>query len=128
MRPHLNRWGTCDRVENVLLSGMPDVFYNIEGKVGWLETKVAKGDEVYFEKFQPNWMRRHVKQGLYRVFVVVYDKDEAVRLYHAQQFLNVTLYPSRDWLIARMSDASEPVVVIPAKGRDWEPFRQALIS
>lgn len=128
LRPKLMQWGTCDRVENTLGSGMSDVFYNIGGKVGWLETKVAKGGDVYFEKFQPNWMRKHVRQGFDRMFVVILDKSESILLYRAEDVLSVPMYAKNDWLIVQMDDLPHPVVDMTAPYREWDEFRLALIS
>lgn len=128
LRPHLVQWGACDRIENVLGSGISDVFYNIKGRVGWLETKVAKGGDVYFEKFQPNWMRKHLRCGFQHIFIVVLDKKESILLYSASDIVQAPMYPKDDWLIVQLSDLPRPLLEMPSPYRAWDLFRQALIS
>lgn len=128
LRPQLIKWGVCDRVENTLGSGMSDVFYNIGGNVGWIETKVAKGNEIYFEKFQPNWMRKHVRAGFQYMFVVVMDRHEAISLYRASQVIDAPMYPKNDWLVVQIDDLPLPLLKMEKPYLKWDVFRLALIS
>lgn len=128
LRPQLTRWGVVDRVENTLGSGMPDVYYNMGGVTGWLETKVAKGDEVHFEKFQPNWMRKHLRAGLSRIFVVVMHRDSAIIVYRAQDVVDTPMYPQNDKLVVQLSDLPPYVLKMYEPYHRWDEFRQALIS
>lgn len=102
LKPMFDSWGEIERVENVLGSGMPDVFYNFGGIGGWIETKVAKGDDIYFEKFQPNWMRRHLREGFRRIFIFVLDKNEHVYVFHAAVVASADLIPKDKWLTINM--------------------------
>ena len=126
LRPNLMAWGECDRVENVLGSGMSDVFYNIGGKTGWLETKVAKGDLIYFEKFQPNWISKHHRQGA-RIFVVVMDRLETIHFYPAGIILKAPRKPYEKWITVDMKDLP-PVFNMPAPYRSWRSVREILTS
>lgn len=128
LRPQLVKWGAIDRVENVLGSGMSDVFFNITGKTGWLETKVAKGNEIYFEKFQPNWMRKHIRNGLNRIFVIVMDRNDSILVYKAIHIIEAPMCPKKDWLIVQLSDLPEPEIRMTTPYREWELLRQVLIS
>lgn len=128
LRPQLIKWGQVDRVENVLGSGMSDIFYNIAGSVGWIETKVAHGNLVYFEKFQPNWMRKHLRAGFNRMFVVVLDRQQSIRLYRASDAISVKMTPRDNWLVADYTEMPKPEVLLTSPYKDWDSFRSALIS
>lgn len=125
-RPHLSAWGECDRVENSIGSGMADVFYNIEGKTGWIETKVAKGDFIYFEKFQPQWLGKHARVGA-RIFIMVMDKHETIHLYPARVILKAPRAPYDKWVTVNMKDLP-PVFNMPAPYRSWKSVREILTS
>lgn len=128
IRPKISDWGICDRVENIVLSGMSDIFYNIDGCVGWLETKVAKGNDIYFEKFQPNWLKKHWRNGFRRLFIVVMDKHESIHVYRAEVLFDVPKRAKSDWIIVSMDDLPDPEVLLTKPYNDWASFRTALIS
>lgn len=124
LRPQLLSWGECDRVENSLGSGMSDVHYNIAGTLGWIETKVAKGDWVYFEKFQPNWMMKHARLGA-RIFIIVLDKFETIRVYRAEEALGPKREVYGKWQRVRVKDLP-PCLCLDPPYRDWGPVKQML--
>lgn len=126
IRPHFLLWGECDRVENAVGSGMSDVYYNFGGKTGWVETKVAKGDFIYFEKFQPNWMAKHHRQGA-RIFVMVLDKDEAIRVYPAGVILRAKRTPYDKWVMVDMRELP-PCFTMPKPYRSWKSVKDILTS
>lgn len=126
LRPHLLAWGECDRVENTLGPGMSDVFYNIGGKTGWLETKVAKGTKILFERFQPNWMAKHHRLGA-RIFVIVMDQKETIHVYRAGAVLKAPRTSYEKWISVDMSSLS-PSFSMPAPYRSWGSIREILIS
>lgn len=127
IRPHLLLWGEADRVENSVVTGMSDVYYNIAGKTGWIETKVAKGDWIYFEKFQPNWMAKHVRQGA-RVFVMFLDKDDAIRLYPASVILGVRRELYDKWQRVFVPDLPRASHVLEPPYRSWKSVKEILTS
>lgn len=127
LQPYLSRWGEVDRVENVLGSGMSDVFYNIDGVVGWVETKVMKRGLLYFEKFQPNWMRKHVRAGFSRVFVVAIDERETILVWRASRVVDGKFVPQSKWLTFDTSQA-EPNLTMPKPYTKWLAFKDTLIS
>lgn len=126
VKPYLALWGEYDRVENILASGMSDVFYNIGGRTGWIETKVAKGNLIYFEKFQPNWIRKHHRAGA-RMFVMVMDKHETIHLFPAGIILDAPKCPLNDWIIVDMNDLPR-VFNMPKPYRSWKSIREILIQ
>lgn len=126
LRPHLLSWGECDRVENIVGSGMSDVFYNIGGRTGWIETKVAKGDTVYFEKFQPQWLGKHARLGA-RIYVMILDKNEAIHLCHANVILKLPRTPVGKWTTVSMNDLPKGFSMEPPY-RSWNMVRDLLIS
>ena len=127
-QPHLSKWGAYDRVENALGSGMSDVFYNIGGSVGWVETKVAKGDWIYFEKFQPNWINKHLRQGFRRMFILVMDKHETIHLWRAHQVLDVPRVPYEKWQCVNVNDLPRAVVEMYKPYRFWGLIKDELCS
>lgn len=126
IRPHLLVWGECDRVENAAGSGMSDVFYNIGGICGWIETKVAKGDLIYFEKFQLPWIGKHHRHGA-RMFVLVMDRYDTIHLYPAGVILKAERTPYEKWVTVNMKELP-PVFNMPAPYRSWKSVRDILIS
>lgn len=126
LQPHLAAWGEYDRVENAIASGMSDVFFNISGKTGWIETKVAKGDYIYFEKFQPNWIAKHHRQGA-RMFVIVMDKNEAIHVYPAAIILKAPRSLYEKWTLVNQRELP-PVFNMQAPYRSWKSVREILIS
>lgn len=126
LQPHLKEWGTYDRVENALGAGMSDIYYNIKGTVGWIETKVAKGDWIYFEKFQPNWMNKHLRQGFHRMFIIVLDKNEMIHLWRAYQVLDAPRVPYEKWQAVNMNDLPPAKIVMEKPYRHWESVRNEL--
>ena len=125
-QPHLSKWGAYDRVENVLGSGMSDIFYNINGSVGWIETKVAKGDMIYFEKFQPNWINKHLRQGFKRMFVMVLDKHGTIHLWRAHQVLDVPRVPYEKWQCVNVNDLPPSRASVKPPYKHWEPVKSEL--
>lgn len=126
IRPHLMSWGECDRVENAVGVGMSDVFYNIKGKTGWIETKVAKGDWIYFEKFQPNWIAKHHRQGA-RMFVIVMDKEDSIHVYPAGVILAAQRFVYDKW--QRVHQPSlPPVFCMRSPHRSWNSVKEILTS
>lgn len=74
-----------DRVENVLVQGMPDVYFTISaGLSGWIELKVLKNLPTtdhhsvkipHYTPFQANWHWTHRDHGG-RSWIVVQVEDE----------------------------------------------------
>ncbi|HEX9430276.1 MAG TPA: hypothetical protein VF944_07830 [Candidatus Bathyarchaeia archaeon] len=126
LRPHLMVWGECDRVENAVSSGMSDVFYNIGGKTGWIETKVTKGDLIYFEKFQPNWIAKHSRLGA-RMFVLVMDRRDTIHLYPAGVILKAPRVPYEKWITVNMNELPTVFNMEPPY-RSWNSVRDILTS
>lgn len=127
LQPYLIRWGEADRVENILGSGMSDIFYNIEGTTGWIETKVLKQDLLYFEKFQPNWMRKHTRIGLNRIFVVAIDSKESILVWKASRVVNGVFVPKEKWLTFDIKQAA-PDLVMPKPYVKWLSFKEMLVT
>jgi hypothetical protein len=126
IRPHLLLWGEADRVENAIGSGMSDVFYDIAGKCGWIETKLEKNGLLYFEKFQPNWMAKHVRQGA-RVFVITMDREETIKIYPAGVILQQPRVPYDKWTTVNVTNVT-PSMAMPAPYRSWKSVKEILTS
>lgn len=126
LRLNLDSWGECDRVENAVGSGMSDVFYNIEGKTGWIETKVEKKGGIYFEKFQPNWIAKHSRLGA-RMFVVVMLSDETLCFFRAHEVLRVPRTVVGRWQVVSLADVM-PRIKMTKPYRRWSEVRELLIS
>lgn len=126
LRPHLASWGEYDRVENSIGSGMSDVFYNIGGTLGWIETKVAKGDYIYFEKFQPNWISKHARLGA-RMFIMVLDKQETIHLFRASVVLKAPRHAYEKWILVNMNDVPRGFSM-PPPYRSWKSIKEILTS
>jgi hypothetical protein len=126
LRPHLAAWGEYDRVENTVGSGMADIYYNIGGHTGWIETKVAKGDLIMFEKFQLNWIRKHHRQGA-RLFVMVLDKQGAIHLYPAGVILNAQVFSKEKWVCIDQRTLPRVFSMLPPY-KSWKSIRDILVE
>lgn len=130
LKPHFDQWGIVDRVENALGSGMSDIFYNFSGNVGWIETKLMKKGELYFEKFQPNWIRRHVRQGFPRMFIIAMDEEETIYLWNAIDVISTQPRSYGKWTVYDAEEARMPLLMMtkPYSSNGWAMMRQSLIS
>jgi hypothetical protein len=126
LRPRFLLWGEADRVENSIGSGMSDVFYNFGGKTGWIETKLEKKGILYFEKFQPNWMSKHYRQGA-RVFVVSMAENETIHIYSWGVLQNLPRTPYDKWTTINITGVKANFSM-PAPHRSWNSVRDVLTS
>jgi hypothetical protein len=72
-----------DRIENVMVAGMPDVNFCIDGVEGWIEQKSPKEPKRKSTKLfgsnhkvsvdQSNWMKRQTTAGGKAYFLIVTD-------------------------------------------------------
>lgn len=125
LRPHLEKWGACDRVENELGSGMPDIFYGIDEVGGWIETKVAKGQYIYFEKFQLPWMRNHLKSGFSRIWIIVLHDDD-IKAWPAKKIVFQPVEAYEKWTIMDVRELPAPFWS--SYTHSWDSLRATLIS
>lgn len=114
--PGLRKHGHVLRVENSAALGVPDVSYAIRGTQGWVELKVAKGDDLYFEKFQVPYMRKvwpHCRgRGLWLLAMV----GSSVKLWPADRLFTAPSRQVRQWRVFRVQDLGEP------ETWSWRPF------
>lgn len=124
VKPRFDEWGTHDRIENAVGSGMPDISYAI-GRQGWLETKVIHSGKIFFQLFQLPWFKRRLRHMDGKdLWVLALDKD-AVKLYAAADLVQAPRERYRDWVVVKTADV-EPWLIIKAPW-DWQPLRQALL-
>ena len=126
LRPHFMDWGVADRIENSAGSGMSDVFYNIGGHTGWIETKIAKGSLLFFEKFQIPWMLKHTRQGG-RFFVMALDRHETICVYRAADVVKAPRRPEGKWTVVDMTDL-ETILWMPRPYKLWDELHNILVS
>lgn len=124
LRPHL---GECDRVENILVSGMADVFYNMgNGITGWVETKLIKSGLIYFEKFQPQWISKHSKIGA-RIWIIAMDQKETIYFYQPRVILSAPRTLVGKWITVRVTDIV-PYFEMYKPYRSWGQVHELLSS
>lgn len=127
LRPRFLLWGECDRVENVVGQGMSDVFYNFSGKTGWVETKIIHSNGlIYFEKFQPNWIAKHHRQGA-RMFIIAMDVQDTIHIYPAGVILAAKRTLVKDWITVNTVEF-KPSFSMPHPYRSWNSVRDILTS
>lgn len=112
MRPHFKNWGEHSRVENSIESGMPDIFYCFGGEQGWIETKVEKQGWVYFEIFQPNWIRRYTRVGAKISILVMREDDYTILAYRGSQLNHGLLQPHKKKRRAHLLDLGTPALTL----------------
>lgn len=92
------------RVENAQGSGTPDINYAKLRTQGWVETKVAKGPWLYFERFQIPWMVARCKATEGRgVWVLAEIAGHAV-LFSGPVIIAAPREPYRKWVRIRVDD------------------------
>jgi hypothetical protein len=124
VKPRFDEWGTHDRIENAVGSGMPDISYAI-GRQGWLETKVVHSGKLFFEKFQLPWFRKRLRHTDGRdLWVLAFDK-ETVKLYAAAELLKAPREKVRKWTVIKTENVVPWLVI--EHPWDWQPLRQALL-
>lgn len=77
-RRHLREDLHINRIENSVIPGMPDVEGCFRGHQFWIELKCASRPKneghllrIKFQPDQPEWIRRRLKAGLKRVYVLI---------------------------------------------------------
>src|SRR3954470_1689211 len=101
IEPKLNQWGAATRIENALAGSLPDIIYCIKGTVGFIETKLEKGGQLYFEKFQIPWAIRQLKAGCRHLFVVAmpdYD-DTTLLVYDYENIVATPRFMRGKWKV-----------------------------
>jgi hypothetical protein len=129
VRPRLERYGTYDRVENAVGTGMFDVNYAIEGTQGWLELKmVHSGGKIFFEKFQLPWLKRRARHtGNSGLWVLATDGKGAIWLYGPKTLLAAPRTPYKDWVILQQVDLS-PTIYSGIKPWPWDAIKETLVD
>jgi len=124
VKPRFDDWGTHDRIENAVGSGLPDISYAI-GRQGWLETKVVHSGKIFFENFQLPWFKKRLRHmGGKDLWVLALDKD-GVKLYAAADLLDAPREKIRKWTVIKTADLAPTLVI--KHPWDWQPLRQALL-
>lgn len=123
--PALNREGHAVRIENVSESGTPDINYAIHGTQGWIETKVAKGPYLYFERFQIPWFRKRLRVTEGRHVWVLAKVGDHANLYPARVFIEAERSSYQKWTRVLTKDVT-PQVVIDLNRPKWTAVIDAL--
>lgn len=123
---HLKRWGAHDRVENVIVSGMADVYYCFDSKSGWIETKVEHSGLLYFERFQIPWMIRHLRAQTPRLFVMaaLEGNGDMMALYKASTIVEAPRDQKGKWQVVRTNDLVAELLM--KKPYNWDELRLEL--
>jgi hypothetical protein len=125
LRTHIEEWGACSRVENIVEGGMFDIFYCIEGRMGWIETKIEHNGKILFERFQFPWARKYQRVGA-RLFVIVQLKNGDIAIYPIDEILKAPREQYQKWLRLNISDLA--AIDILSKPFYWARLRQVLVS
>lgn len=124
LKPRLKSWGDYCRVENSVGNGIPDVNYAIQNIEGWIETKVSKGQFLYFEKFQIPWIKKRIKHSR-TTWVLALCGDE-INLYSGDQISNAEREPYRKWVRIKYKELT-PVLSL-TKPYKWDLLKLYLIN
>lgn len=127
LKPKFTAWGAHSRVENTIESGTWDVFYCFNGVMGWIETKMDKGGDLYFEKFQIPWGRRYHSEGATQMFVMAgvgVGKD--MKVYHVGELVKAPTRVHKKWTVVNIADMT-PCLEMERPYR-WDVLRTLLIT
>jgi hypothetical protein len=128
IQPKLKAWGALDRVENTMGSGMWDIHLCCGGVHNWVETKMEKSGELFFERFQLSFARRQMNSGATNLFVVAGrdSRNGHMGVYHASTLLAAPRTLKAKWHVIRVEDL-EPCLEM-TKAYDWDALRLLLSS
>jgi hypothetical protein len=120
-----------DRIENVILVGMPDVNYCLQGFEGWIEMKSPTepkrsttrlfGSNHRVSQYQMNWALRQIKAKGRVFFLIVTDKRWA--LIHGAQADGINELTVQQLVMSAIWHS-----ILPIKEEAWKQLRQALMS
>lgn len=125
LKPHLETWGACSRVENTLEGGMFDIFYGIEGNSGWIETKLDHNGKILFERFQIPWARKYSSVGV-RLFVIILLKNQDIAVCDIDDILNAPRESYQKWIRISIKDLTPREIL--SKPFYWGNLRRILVS
>jgi len=127
IEPKLNDWGASTRVENAMVGSLPDIHYCIDGRLGWIETKLIKSGKIYFEKFQAPWVSKQEKAGCKHLFILAGVNDNSLMyLYDYREAIRAPREIIGKWRVIKMSDLT-PLLTLD-KPYDWMPFKTYLVK
>jgi len=128
LQPKFKQFGSVDRVENSMGSGMWDIHLCCSGVHNWVETKMEKGGKLYFERFQLQFARRLTNAGATNMFVIAGRdaRNGYMGVYHASTLLAAPRTVDRKWQTVLVEDL-EPCLEM-TKAYDWDALRLLLSS
>lgn len=126
VRPGLSRLGmVLARIENGVGSGMPDVAYGYQERMGWLELKMIRtafgAPSLLFEIFQIPWMRQWLRSAPGTVYVMATDGFK-IHLYTGASVVAADHFVYRtksDRKTGVLASSLAPVVTGPSGGALW---------
>jgi len=100
-----------ERIENSLGAGFPDVSAAGGGKQFLIETKVAKGEFIYFEKFQIPFYKKRLRYTNGKgIFVMALCEANELMIWEASCFVDTKLEPYKKWNRVKVSDVDPPFI------------------
>lgn len=125
VRPKLVKWAAAyDRIE-ATAGGVADVSYALSNVQGWIELKVAKGNSVYFRKYQIPWLLTRVGQA-YHVFLLILDAYGFVNLIHARELISAPRRKVGRYTVVNMTDMIPMASGRPRDKDFWETVKKAM--
>jgi hypothetical protein len=107
---------------------MWDAHLVVDGQHSWLETKMEKAGQLYFERLQPNFARRLMRAGATNMFVLAGRdaRNGHMSVYHASTLIAAPRSVKGKWTVFRAEDL-EPCLEM-SKPYDWDALRLLLSS
>lgn len=100
-----------ERIENAVGVGFPDVSAAGGGKQFLIETKVAKGEFLYFEKFQiPFYKKRYRYTDGKGIFIMALCEEKELLVWDASVFVGATLEPYKKWNRVKVTEVADPFI------------------
>jgi Holliday junction resolvase len=110
--PMLQELGEAIRIETSTISGVPDIFAASRGQGCWIETKVVRLKEIYFEKFQLAMITRLSRH--FPVYVIATDWENFY-VYQSDIVLQAPRYLYNGRLHIKVEDLS-PII---SEAKPW---------
>lgn len=122
LRPQLIKYGHCQRIENAVAQGTPDLVFTAKDQVNWIETKLTHKVEgqlvLLFEKFQLPVISQLSNAAPTKVWVIAADHDlMQVYLLIGRLVIEAPRFKHRKWTAVPLAGILHQYHM--GKPRDW---------
>lgn len=106
-----------ERIESSVGTGFPDISAAGDGKQMLIETKVAKGEWLYFERFQLSFHKKRMRytDGKGVFVLAMCENDTSIILWNSADVVKAPREPYKKWNRVKVSDIQNELMRIEGK-------------